>query len=148
MLGLMNPADAPPPHQEELPVPRWVQVPAGLLLGLILVFCLAGSAALALTPNEKAPTAAPIAGTLMSVVSLWGLLICYRLVSGNRVRGGLIGPTALRVIAWVFLLLPVAGVFTGYFEQHTPRAVIMTAAYISVFFGLRSLATYREQNEA
>ena len=103
---------------------------------------------MALVPNEKAPNAAPIAGTLMSIVSLWGLLICYRLVSGKKVRGGLIGPAALRVNAWVFLLLPVGGVFTGYFEQHTLRAVIMTAAYISVFYGLRSLATYREQNEA
>jgi hypothetical protein len=144
----MNHAEGPPQHQEELPVPRWVQVPAGIFLGLILVFCLAGSAALALTPNEKAPTAAPIAGTLMSAVSLWGLLICYRLVSGKKIRGGLIGPRALRVIAWIFLLLPAGGVFTGYFEQHTLRAVIMTAAYISVFYGLRSLATYREQNEA
>ena len=144
----MNQADGPPPHEEELPAPRWVQVPAGLFLALIFVFCLAGSAALALTPNEKAPTAGPIAGTLMSLVSLWGLLVCYRLVTGKRVRGGLVGPTALRAIAWVFLLLPAGGVFTGYFEQHTLRAVIMTAAYISVFYGLRSLATYREQNEA
>ena len=142
----MNSDDGPPPHEEELPVPRWVQVPAGLFLGLILVFCLAVSVALALVPNEKAPIGAPIAGTLMGVVSLWGLRICYRMVAGKRVRGGLIEPTALRAIAWVFLLLPVGGVFTGYFEQHTLRAVIMTAAYISLFRGLRSLATYREQN--
>lgn len=144
----MIPPDEPPSNEEVVPVPRWVQVPAGLFLGIILLFCLAGSAGLAFTPNEKAPLAAPFVGTLMSAVSFWGLLVCYRLVVGKRVRGGLIGPTALRIIAWVFLLLPVGGVFTGYFEQHTLRAVIMTAAYISIFYGLRSLASHREQNEA
>ena len=145
----MNPADSPPPpHEEDIPVPRWVQLVAGLLLALVLVFCLAGSLALALSPNEKAPVAAPIVGTVMSVVSIWGLLLCYRLVTGRKVRGGLIGPTALRVIAWVFLLLPVGGVFNGYFETHTIRALLMTAAYISIFYGLRSLAAHREQHEA
>lgn len=55
---------------EVILVPRWIQVPVGLFLAAILVFCLAGSLMLAFLPNEKSPILAPILGTSMSLVSV------------------------------------------------------------------------------
>lgn len=87
-------------------------------------------------------------GLLMALVSLWALGKCFLLLSGKKVHGGLIKPRGLRVLAWFFLLLPIGGLFSGYFITHTAQALVQTAAYVSIFFGLRSLATHRERNDA
>jgi hypothetical protein len=57
-------------------------------------------------------------------------------------------PRILRSLGWFFLLLPVAGIFTGYFTSHILIALIQTAAYISIFFGLRLLAAHRDAKAA
>lgn len=125
-------------------LPRWVQVVVGTLLTLILLPCLAGSLMMLLLPNEKAPVLAPVAGAAMAFLSLWLFVICYRLIVGRRVSGGLMGPRTLSVIAWLFLFLPLGGLFTGYFVTHTEAALMQSAAYVSAFFGLRSLARSRD----
>jgi hypothetical protein len=143
--------NAPPeqaPHPEDVSVPRWVQVPAGIALGGIVLLCLAGSLMMVFLPNEKAPVLAPVFGAFMALVSLWALSKCFLLLSGKKVRGGLIKPRGLRVLAWFFLLLPIGGLFSGYFIAHTAQALVQTAAYVSIFFGLRSLAAHRERNDA
>ena len=135
--------DTPPDEASTLP--RWVQIVVGLMLSLLLLPCLAGAVMMMLVPNEQAPVVAPIGGVVMTVMALWLFGICFRLVSGRRTVGGLMSPRMLRTIAWVFLLLPVGGLFTGYFATHTTLAFLQSAAYISVFFGLRSLAQRRDK---
>ncbi len=116
----------------------------GLMLSLFLLPCLAGSLMMALLPNEKAPVLAPIAGIVLVLMALWLFVICFRLLSGRRVSGGLMRPRTLRAVAWLFLLLPLGGLFTGYFATHTLLALMQLSAYVSVFFGLRSLALHRD----
>jgi len=99
-------------------------------------------------PNEKAPIAAPIGGLIMSLVGFWGFVKCVRLIAGKKTHGGLITPSGLRLLGWFFLLLPIGGLFTGYFVTHTERALIQTAAYFGIFVGLRALASRRESNDA
>jgi O-antigen/teichoic acid export membrane protein len=135
-----------PPHPEEVVVPRWVQVPVGLALTALLLLCLAGEAAVVFLPSEKDPVLAPLLGTGLVLVSLWALSVCCRLVFGRKVRGGLLSPVALRVVAWFFLLLPIVGLFTGNFVTNTLQSLVQTAADISIFCGLRSLASRRERN--
>ena len=130
---------------DESSLPRWVQVPLGLLLAAFLLPCLAGSLMLALLPNESAPIMAPSCGVLMSLACAWLFTICWRLVTGRRTHGGLLPPRALRAVAWLFLLLPLGGLFTGYFASHTSLALAQTTIYIGVFFSLRSLALRRER---
>lgn len=72
------------------------------------------------------------------------LVKCGRLIIGRRDAGGLIGPRVLRLVAWLFLCIPVGSIFTGYFMTHTVTAVVRTAIYISIFCGLRKLAQVRE----
>lgn len=81
----------------------------------------------AFLPNEKSPILAPILGTSMSLASVWGFLICFRLVVGYKVCGGLLSPTALRVAARFFLLLALAGLFNGFVVEHTFQALTQTA---------------------
>jgi len=88
-----------------------------------------------------------IFGTGMVLATAWGLSVCYRLLAGRRVRGGLLGPVALRGCAWFFLLMPIGGLFTGYFVTNTVQALEQTATYIGIFFALCSLASYRERND-
>ncbi len=131
------------PATEPDALPRWVQVVAGALLTVVLLPCLAGSLMMLLLPNENAPVLAPAAGAVMALLSLWLFGICFRLVSGRRISGGLVGPRTLRAVAWLFLFLPLGGLFTGYFAAHTETALMQSAAYLIVFFGLRSLARRR-----
>ena len=141
----MNDSDTPPVEIQEPALPRWVQVPAGIFFGLVILLCLGGSAALIFSLNEKPPVAVPVLGIVLLIPCLWALSKCVRLITGRRTQGGLIGPRALRTIAWFFLLLPIGGLFTGYFRTDTVFAIIQTFAYIGAFAGLRSLATSRER---
>lgn len=137
-----------PPEPEDLALPRWVQIPAGLFLLAVSLACLAGSVTLIFDPNDKAPVLRPVFGIVMSVACFWLIGKCVRLVFGKRMNGGLMTPRALRIVAWFFLLLPLGGLFTGYFLTHTIAALIQTAAYISIFFGLHRLAAFRDANDA
>ena len=140
----MNTPDQPKQHPEEIFLPRWVQVPVGLLLGGFTLLCLAGSALMIFGPNEKAPILAPVLGVIWVIGCFWALEKCARLILNIKNRGGLMSPRSLRAMGWLFLVLPVGGIFTGYFKSHTLIAVVQTAAYISFFFGVRSLAAHRD----
>ena len=56
-------------------------------------------------------------------------------------------PTTLRALSLLFLVLPVAGLFTGYYHRMGSTAVIQAVAYFSAFLGLRGLARTREAHE-
>ena len=144
----MSQTDFPEFEPEDKHLPRWVLVPVGILLGLFTLLCLIGSATLIFAPSVKAPIMAPVGGVVLVIACFWVLEKCYRLITGKQNKGGLMRPNTLRVVGWFFLLLPIGGLFTGYFVTHTLFAVVQTAAYISIFFGLRALAAFREKNVA
>jgi len=135
-------------ENEDVHLPRWVLVPTGILLGLFTMLCLLGSVTLIFAPNEKAPILALVVGIVWALACCWVLEKCYRLITGKKNNGGLMSPNTLRSIGWLFLLLPVGGLFTGYFVSHTFFALVQTAADVSIFFGLRRLAAFRETNRA
>lgn len=140
------------PQSEERAVPRWVYVPLGIVLGALAFLCLAGSIMIIFLPDKKNPDPilAPALGAGMILVSLWALSVCYRMVVGKKVRGGLLGPRALRVIAWVFLSLPITGLLVGLFTgdfTNLLQGLVMSVVYVGAFFRLRSLAARRERND-
>jgi hypothetical protein len=119
-----------PPAPEETEIPRWIQVPVGLILSGILLLCGAGSITLILVvASKQAPIATSTAGmaigVTMLVVTVWMLEKCFRLITGRRKKGGLMGPLALRSVAFLFLLLPFGGLFTGYYRTNGMRAVVL-----------------------
>ena len=137
-IGDVNPGD--------IFVPRWVQVPVGVVLGLVVLICAVGSATLLISPPVRSPALGVVLGTVLLIGCLWVLEKCFRLVSGRKNRGGLMAPRSLRAVA--LLLLPLGGLFTGYFVSHPYVAIPQAIIYTGVFVALRRLATEREKHGA
>jgi membrane associated rhomboid family serine protease len=119
-------------------------VPAGLILGLFTLLCGLASGSLLVIPNKKAPVLAVIVGLILLLGCYWVLEKCFRLVSGRRKRGGLMSPNALRVVSFFLLILPIVGIFTGYYRDMGPVAIFQAVMYFSGFLGLRALARKRQ----
>jgi hypothetical protein len=133
----------------EKDLPRWIQVPAGLILGLATLLC-AFAIILIVFFGPRANKLSPIAILLLLVFlipCLWVLEKCFRLVTGHKRHGGLLSPTALRIVALGLLLLPIAGFFTAYYRQMGALGVFQAVTYLFGFFGLRALAHKREADE-
>jgi hypothetical protein len=144
-LGIMD--EFPNLEPREIKVPRWVQVPVGLLLGLLTLLCGFGSVTLLFSQNKESPILVLAVGFVLLLGCLWVLEKCFRLVTGRKNRGGLMAPNTLRVVSFLFLVFPVAGFFTGYYRERGPAAIIQGVMYLFIFFGLQALARKREANE-
>jgi hypothetical protein len=131
-------------ESQEKEVPRWVQVPAGLVLGLLTLFCGYASLVLLLDANRKAPVLAAVVGFVLLLGCFWVLEKCFRLLTGRKNRGGLMTPGTLRVVSFFFLIFPVAGLFTGYYRKMGLVAIFQAVMYFFAFLGLRALARKRE----
>lgn len=129
----------------ERDLPRWVQVPAGIVLGLVTIFCIFALLSLWFSPNKPSPVLAAIVFLVLLAGCALVLEKCFRLLTGRKRKGGLMSPTALRVVAFCALLMPIAGIFTGYYKRMGALAFVQAAAYVLAFFGLRALARKREQ---
>jgi amino acid transporter len=130
-------------HQEK-ELPRWVQVPVGLVLGLFTLLCGLASLSLLLVPNKQSPILAVVVGLVLLLGYLWVLEKCFRLLTGRKHKGGLMTPNTLRVVSFFMLVLPIAGLFTGYYREMGAVAIFQAVMYFSGFLGLRALARKRE----
>ena len=131
----------------EKEIPRWIQVPIALVLGLLTLLCGFASVILLLAPNKKSPMLAIVVGLILLLSCLWVLEKCFRLLTGRKNQGGLMTPSTLRVVSFFFLVIPVAGLFTGYYREMGPVAIFQAVMYFFSFVGLRALARKREANE-
>jgi hypothetical protein len=95
-------SDLPSLEPQEKELPRWIRVPAGLVLGLFTLLCGFASLALLLVPNKQAPVLAIIVGLVLILGCLWILEKCFRLITGRKNRGGLMSPNTLRVLSFFF----------------------------------------------
>lgn len=137
-------SDLPSLEPQEKELPRWIRVPAGLVLGLLALLCGFASLSLFLVPNKQAPVLAVIAGLLLILGCLWILEKCFRLITGRKNQGGLMSPNTLRVLSFFFLVLPIVGLFTGYYREMGAIAIFQALMYFFGFLGLRALARKRE----
>jgi hypothetical protein len=131
----------------EAELPRWIQVPVGILLALFALFCAFAAIDMVLLAGIKSSPSPILAVAVVLILLLacyWVLVKCFRLVTGRQTRGGLLGPTVLRVVAVFLLIIPVAGFFTGYYREMGPLAIFQAVMYVFGFFGLRQLARKRE----
>jgi membrane associated rhomboid family serine protease len=135
-----------PLEEREKEIPRWLQIPIGLALGLLTLALGLASAALLFAQNAKAPSPAlaVVAVLILLLACFWVLEKCFRLVTGRKNRGGLMSPTTLRVLSIFFLVLPVGGIFTGYYRQMGSVAMFQAVMYFFAFLRLRRLARRRE----
>jgi len=129
---------------QERELPRWVQVPVGLVLGLFTLLCGFASLSLLLVPNKQSPVLAVLVGVVLLLGCLWVLEKCFRLLTGRKRKGGLMTPNTLRVVSFCMLVLPIAGLFTGYYREMGAVAILQAVMYFFGFLGLRALARKRE----
>jgi hypothetical protein len=131
----------PPPT-----LPRWIAIPAGLLLLPIVLVSIAGSVFLIADPPRANPIAAQLVGLVMLALLIWLAAKCVQLIFGRRSKhGGLFSPNALRACSVVALLLPAGGLITGYAAEHPLRYIAVATAYVGIAIGLWRLAAAREQ---
>jgi len=128
----------------EIELPRWIQVPIGIILSLFTLLCGFASAYLLFVPNKKAPILAFVVGLVLLLGCVWVLAKCFRLITGRKHRGGLMSPSALRIVSVCLLVLPVIGLFTGYDREMGAVAIYQAVMYLFGFLGLRTLARKRE----
>jgi hypothetical protein len=57
-------------------------------------------------------------------------------------------PSTLRVASFCILVLPIAGLFTGYYPEMGAVAILQAVMYFFGFLGLRALARKREANRS
>lgn len=131
----------------EVELPRWIQVPVGILLALFALFCVFAAIDMVLLAGIKSspsPMLAVAVVLILLLACLWVLGKCMRPVTGRKKRGGLLSPTVLRLVAVFLLIIPVAGLFTGYYQEMGPIAIFQAVMYVFGFFGFRALARKRE----
>lgn len=131
----------------EIELPRWLEVPIGVILSLFTLLCGFASAYLLFIPNKKAPVLAFVVAALLLLGCLWVLAKCFRLLTGRKHRGGLMSPRTLRIVSSCVLVLPVVGLFTGYYREMGAVAILQAVMYFFGFLGLRALARKRESRE-
>jgi hypothetical protein len=73
----------------EIELPRWVQVPVGIVFSLFTLLCGFASAYLLFVPNKRAPILAFVVGFILLVGCGWVLEKCFRLITGRKTRDGL-----------------------------------------------------------
>ena len=129
---------------QERELPRWVQVPVGLVLGSFTLLCGFASLSLLLVPNKQNPVLAVVVGLVLLLGCLWVLEKCFRLLTGRKRKGGLMTPNTLRVVSFCMLVLPIAGLFTGYYREMGAVAILQAVMYFFGFLGLRALVRKRE----
>lgn len=127
-------------------VPRWIEIPAGIVLGLMALLCAVGAISMLLfTPSAKSPVVSIAAGLLILVFSSWCFVKTVRIVFGRPTHGGLFSPLGLRALGVLFLLLPLAGIFTGYYRERGAAAFFQAGTHVVIFFALQRLAKARQQ---
>jgi hypothetical protein len=142
--------DIPQLSLYEKELPRWVQVPVGIVLGLVILFCGFAVISLLLMRYKYAPSLLLLVavGLLLLLGCYWILAKCIRLITGRRKRGSLLSPRTLRIVSFFLLILPVVGLFTGYFREMGGVAIFQAVMYFFGFLGLRALARKREASES
>ncbi len=75
---------------------------------------------------------------------LWLLTLSIRMIFNlKQIAGGLVSPIVLRLVSYIFLVIPVLSIALGTFWEKPIVYSFMTAVYISIFFGLNRLAKQR-----
>lgn len=133
----------------ERDLPRWVQVVAGLVLGLMAFFCGFASLVLVLTSHMPIPILGVAVCLVLLLGCLWVLAKSVRLVTGRKVKGGLMSPKALRVVSYFMIVIPIVALFTGgYYRKMGALMLFQALMYFVGFLGLHALARKREARPA
>jgi hypothetical protein len=124
-------------------LPRWMQVLVGVLIAVASLLCAGMSVMAALGADTVVPLRTVVATLAVVAACAWLLVLAGRLIAGRRVTGGLMSPRLLRGVAAGFLLLPIVGLFTGYYREGGVLAIIQSGIFVAAAVSTWSLAKAR-----
>lgn len=134
--------------QEPDSLPRWIQVIVGMLLLPMTLLCVAGALTMFTIPKVQTDPLAQLLTVVISLLSVWGVIIAVRLILGLKGKYGLLGPIALRTIAAVAVGLVIGGFFTGAYIEHPLRATALVIIYAVVAVRLWNAADRKSQRRS
>jgi len=120
----------------------WVRIPSGIVLFFINLLCLLGVIVMPLAVNEEKFLFGVLITTVCAILNAWLFIKCFQLIFNLNASNGLISPFGFRVAAVMYMLLPIIGIFTGYYSQYGLLAVFQAGIYY--FIGI-SLLSYAKQ---
>jgi hypothetical protein len=96
------------------PLPRWIQVIAGLVLLAWVGVCTAGAVALIVMEPRRNWLFTKTVGGLLLLGSIWGIAKCIAMIRGPAsADSALISPWVLRGFAVAFAAFPILGLMAG-----------------------------------
>lgn len=138
----LDPQSFPEPPDEDdddgqwTVLPAFLQVLAALMFVPMALFCFLGAfGALAMATDAESGTAiAPTLGFFIAflLLGIWLSRTAFRLLFRRGRPSGRPGPLAWRLGGLLFLALPIAGVFTGHYQEHGVVAIAQAFGYMGV----------------
>jgi hypothetical protein len=133
---------------ESSPVPRWVQILAGLLLFPFSLLCLAGSVSIFGIPKVQSDPLLQLLAAAICLLSLWAVILSFRMLFGLKGKHGLMGPMALRIVAVSAVGLVIGSLFSGVWVEHPIRTPLLCLSYVLCAIRLWQVANHRSRRVA
>lgn len=126
---------------EPRPLPRWITFPLGVVLVPFTLLCVFGSALTLVAPNVPPSLLTVSIGSLFLAGSLWVFYLSLRLLFVSpKGNAKFISPVGLRIIALVFVAIPITSIALGTFWEKPVIHSLMTVGYIGIVLGLWGMA--------
>lgn len=120
-----------------------VQVVGGLLVAAYSVLTMGCAAVMFNWPDPNHAFAIAVMGLVIEAGAIWTFIKAADLLFGRRTQGGLIGATALRVIAIIYSVMMILGLAVGGIGHSFVGRVIAVVGGLSMVAGLVAAARHR-----
>ncbi len=132
---------------EPKPLPRWITLPLGLVFVPFTLLCVLGSSIILVEPNVPPSFLTVSIGSLFLAGSVWVFYLSLRLLFVSpKGNSKFISPAGLRIIALIFVAIPIISIALGTFWEKPIIHSLMTIAYIGIVLRLWGMAGWRDQN--
>jgi hypothetical protein len=124
-------------------LPRPVQVVGGLLVAAYSVLTMGCAVVMFNWPDPDHASAIAVMGLVIEAGAIWTFIKAADLLFGRRTQGGLIGATALRVIAIAYSIMMIVGVTMDSIGHSFIGRAVAVVGGLSVIAGLLATARHR-----
>lgn len=124
-------------------LPRPIQIVGGLFVASYSVLTMGCAVVMFNWPDPDQASATAVAGLVIEAGAMWTFVKAADLLFGRRTQGGLIGATALRVIAIAYSVMMVVGIIMGGVGQSLVGRIVAVVGGLCMISGLLAVARRR-----
>jgi hypothetical protein len=125
-------------------LPRTVQILGGLFVAAYSVLTMGCAVVMFNWPDHDRSMMISMIGLIIEASAIWTFVKAADLVFGRRTQGGLIGATALRIIAALYTLMLTLGVVMGEVGHSLGAKIVALVGGACMVTGLLATARLRE----